>query len=107
MHCGMLRRMARRRRGETDSLNPVDAPCWLVIRDRVSRVVEHRALAPRADLRAALKAQGEVLAAAGWTIGDIPRNCSFFFADRGNDRVCVSIDCYEPGHVPASYGGGK
>ena len=62
--------MARRRRGETDSLNTVNAPRWLVIRDRVSRVMEYRALEARADLRAALKAHGSALAAEGWELGD-------------------------------------
>jgi hypothetical protein len=96
--------MARRRRGIIDSLDAVNAPRWLVVRDRVSRVLEYSPLAPRADLRAALKAKGVALAAEGWKIGDTPRNCSFFFCERDNDRWYVSVDHFEPGHVPVSHG---
>jgi hypothetical protein len=92
--------MARRRRGETDSLKPVNEPRWLVVRDVCSRAIDFQALAHRADLRAALNARTAALAADGWQIGDIPRNCSFVFCQRGNERVCVSIECYEPGTAP-------
>jgi hypothetical protein len=101
----MISTMARRRRAETDSLNPVDAPGWLVVRDRVSRVLGYQALAPRADLRAALQAKSAALAADGWQVDDIPVRCSFFFCERESERWCVSIDCYEPGTVPVSHGG--
>jgi hypothetical protein len=100
----MLRRMARRRRGATDSLNPVNEPRWLVLRDACSRAIEFQDLAPGADLRAALGARTEALAADGWQIGDIPRNCSFVFCQRGNERVCVSIECYEPGTAGLGHG---
>jgi hypothetical protein len=46
-------------------------------------------------LRAALNARTATLAADGWQIGDIPRNCSLVFFQRGNERVCVSIECSE------------
>jgi hypothetical protein len=36
-------------------------------------------------------------AAAGWAVDDIPRKCSFFFCELENERVCVSIECFEPG----------
>jgi hypothetical protein len=39
----------------------------------------------------------ERLQASGWVVDDIPCNCAFFFCDRQNERVCVSIECYEPG----------
>jgi hypothetical protein len=93
-----------RRRGVTDSLNPVNEPRWLVVRDVCSRAMESRILAPRADLRAALKARTDALAADDWTVGDIPRNCSFVFCQRENERVCVSIDCYEPGTAGLGHG---
>jgi hypothetical protein len=85
-----------RRRGVTDALQTVKEPRWLVVRDRVSRVVEFQALPPLADLRAAMQAERERLQASGWVVDDIPRNCAFFFCERDNDRVCVSIECYEP-----------
>ena len=91
----MLMRM--RRRTQTDALAPVNAPRWLVVRDRLSRVVEFRALLPLADLRAAMQSEGERRVAAGWAVDDIPRKCSFFFCALENERVCVSIECFEPG----------
>jgi hypothetical protein len=66
----MLHTWPRRRRGITDSLDTVNAPRWLVFRDRLSRVLEYRPLGPGADLRAALKAKGTVQAAEGWKIGN-------------------------------------
>jgi hypothetical protein len=48
------------------------------------------------DLRAAMTAKRTELAAAGWRVDSIPRKCGFFFADRENDRVCVSVECFEP-----------
>jgi hypothetical protein len=86
-----------RRRGETDALRPVNAPRWLVIRDRLSHVLEYRTLLPHADLRAAMQTEREQRTAAGWAAEDIPRNCSFFFCELENERVCVSIECFEPG----------
>jgi hypothetical protein len=96
--------MARRRRGATDSLNPVNEPRWLVVRDACRRVIEFRALAPGADLRAALNACTAALAADGWQVGDIPHNCSFVFCQRDDERVCVSIECYEPGMAGLGHG---
>ncbi|MDB6102822.1 MAG: hypothetical protein JWO52_2821 [Gammaproteobacteria bacterium] len=92
--------MARRRRGETDSLNSVNEPRWLVIRDRFSRAVEYRALEPRTDLRGVMEAERTRMTAAGWCVDTIPKNCSFCFCDRGNERVHIAIECYEPGHAP-------
>jgi hypothetical protein len=66
-----------RRRGVTDALRPVKAPRWLVVRDRVSHVVTVQALPPGADLRAAMQAERDRRAVAGWNVEDIPRNCAF------------------------------
>ena len=85
------------RRGQRDALRPVNEPRWLVIRDRFSRVLESRALSPGADLRAVMEAERGRRRGAGWATGDIPYKCAFFFCDLENDRVCVSIECYEPG----------
>jgi len=68
----------------------------LVVRDRASRAVEFLELAAGADLRAAIAAKQRELAGKGWRVGSIPRKCSFFFADRENERVCVSVECFEP-----------
>jgi hypothetical protein len=75
----------------------VQEPRWLVVRDRFSRVIESQALGPQTDLRAAMQATGDRRRSEGWAVEEVPRNCAFFFCDRQNDRVCVSIECYEPG----------
>ena len=92
--------MSTRRRGATDSLNPVNEPRWLVIRDRYSRAIEYRALEPRTNLRTVMEAERARRAAEGWSVDTIPKNCSFCFCDQGNDRVCIAIECYEPGKAP-------
>jgi hypothetical protein len=87
----------QQRRGRVDPLNPVDEPRWLVIRDRFSRVIQSLPLPPNADLRAAMRLEGERRGRAGWLVDCIPRNCAFFFCDLENERICVSVECYEPG----------
>jgi hypothetical protein len=90
--------ISMRRRSQTDALAPVNAPRWLVVRDRLSRVVQSDALPPlRGICRAAMQPERARRAAAGWAVDDIPRKCSFFFCELENERVCVSIECFEPG----------
>jgi hypothetical protein len=84
------------RRGRTDALDISREMRWLVVRDRASRPLEYRALQAGSDLRAAMATERAKLAAARWLVDAIPKNCSFFFADRDNDRVCVAIECFEP-----------
>ena len=50
-------------------------------------------------MRAAMQAERERLQASGWVVDDIPRNCAFFFCDRLNERVCVSIETAATGAV--------
>jgi hypothetical protein len=76
-----------------------------VIRDRVSLPVRYTQLPPGVDLSAALAQERERLIADGWCAEELTRH-AFCFCDRGDERVCVSIDCYEPGHVPISHGSG-
>ena len=84
------------RRGRPDALEISREPRWRVVRDRLSRPIEYRELPAGADLRAAMAAKHAELAAAGWRVDSIPKNCGFFFADREDDRVCVAIECFEP-----------
>jgi len=84
------------RPGRPDPLEKTGEPRWLVVRDRVSRALEYRMLAGGSDLRAAITAKHAELARAGWRVESIPKKCAFFFADRDNDRVCVSVECFEP-----------
>lgn len=86
-----------RRKGDSDALNPVNEPRWLVVRDRLSHVVSWQALAPKADPRSAMSAERARRVAEGWRAEGIPRHCAFFFCDRGEERVCVAIECFEPG----------
>jgi hypothetical protein len=86
-----------RRRSAPDSLATVNEPRWLVVRDRFSVVKEWRALRPKADLRALMNAEWTRRIKDGWHAEAIPRNCSFFFCNRENERICVTIECFEPG----------
>jgi hypothetical protein len=62
----------------------------------MSRALEYRMLPGGSDLRAAITAKHAQLAKTGWRVDSIPRKGAFFFADRDNDRVCVSVECFEP-----------
>jgi hypothetical protein len=77
-----------RRKGESDALNSVNEPRWLVVRDRLSQVVTCQALAPKVDLRAALSAERDRRVAQGWHADVSPRQCALYFCDRGEERVC-------------------
>jgi|SRR5689334_3236943 hypothetical protein len=84
------------RPGRPDPLEKTGEPRWLVVRDRMSRALEFRMLPGGSDLRAAIGAKQAELAKTGWRVDSIARKCAFFFADRDNDRVCVSVECFEP-----------
>jgi hypothetical protein len=77
------------------ALAPVNVPRWFVVRDRLSRVVEYHALLPHADLRAATRT--ECGRRRGGSSMYIPRTGSFLFCELENERVCVSIECFEAG----------
>ena len=65
----MLRSMRRRSRPEP--LKPRREATWLVVRDRLSQVVESTPLEPLVDLRAVLTAAREARIAEGWECEDI------------------------------------
>jgi len=92
--------MARRRH---NPLQPTDEPRWAVVRNQLSQPVRYRMLAPRTDLRAALAAEREQMIAEGWEADEL-RWYAFCFCQKGNDRWCVAIECYEPGHAPTGHG---
>ena len=75
-----------------------------MIRDRCSQALEYRELWPGADLRDALLVERGRKVADGWRVEDIPHYCSFCFADRGNERVCIAIECCEPGTAGLGHG---
>jgi hypothetical protein len=92
------------RRGRTDPLNSAQERRWLVIRDRLSRALEHRELLPGADLRAALEAERARRIGDGWRVEEVPHYCSFCFADRGTERICIKIERHEPGTAGLGHG---
>jgi hypothetical protein len=49
-----------------------------------------------------MEAEGGRRRRKGWAVERIPLFCAFFFCDRENERVCVSIECYEPGPAGSS-----
>jgi hypothetical protein len=93
-----------RKRGVADPLKPIDEPRWLVIRNRCRQALEYRELWPGSDLRGALEAECARRAAEGWHVEDIPANCAFCFCHRGKERVCISIECFEPGAAGLGHG---
>lgn len=90
-----LVRHTSRKRQSPDPLARVDGPTWLVVRDRVGRVLESTELVRKTDLRAVLNAAREERVAGGWTAGPIGAVCAFFFASRNGERVLVGIE-----HIP-------
>jgi hypothetical protein len=76
---------------------------WLVVRDRQSRPLEYRQLEPRTDLRAAMLAKRAGWVALGWRAGELKANRGFLFCERDNERICISVECYEPGNAPYGY----
>jgi hypothetical protein len=92
-----------RRRSSPDPLETVNATRWLVVRDVCSRPMRHSVLPPNADLRAALATEQQRLVDDGWTSEGMSRY-SFVYCKRENERVCVSIECFEPGTAPIGHG---
>jgi hypothetical protein len=85
------------RRSRPDSLAPVNAPRWLVVRDRLSQAIACRRLEPMTDLRAELLAERARRQADGWTVEELPGTGAFFFTERDGERCCVVIEAYLPG----------
>lgn len=79
-------------------------PRWLVIRNRCSQAIEYRVLWPRSDLRGAIEAERARMGADGWHVEDIPHNCAFCFASRDQERICISVECFEPGIAGLGHG---
>ena len=86
-----------RRRSSYDPLQPVDQPMWLVVRDNLQRALAATELRPRADLRAALAATRETLAAAGWEPDPGSLKWGFFFCRKAQARLGVTLESHDPG----------
>jgi hypothetical protein len=89
-------RHTSRRRSLPDPLAKVDAPTWLVVRDKVNAVIESTELVPGTDLRAVLTRAREARIADGWLADDIGPACGFFFASRNGNRVRVAVEGAAP-----------
>jgi hypothetical protein len=92
--CAILRAM--RRRNPPEPFKPRCEPTWVVVRDRLSRVVEVAPLEPCADLKAALTAARCARIADGWDCEAIGRSAAFFFCTRAGVRHLVSIEARTP-----------
>lgn len=100
MPCGILESMAPR---HGDRLTAAHEPRWLVIRDRMNRALEYRELWPGADLSGALDVERDRRIADRWRVDDLPHHCSVCFLERGEDRLCIAVECYEPGPAPIGH----
>jgi hypothetical protein len=92
-----------RRRNRPEPLKSRSQPTWLVVRDRLSQVVESTPLEPLADLRAVLTAAREARIADGWECEDIGPCVAFFFCSRAGVREMVSIEMRPPPAVGKSW----
>ena len=96
--CAMLAPMRHtsRKRSAPDPLLPVDVTTWIVVRDRLSRVVESQELSARTDLRGVLNGERDARIAEGWAAEDIGARCAFFFAVKDGERVLIGIERIAP-----------
>src|SRR5690349_1560440 len=91
------------RRSRPDPLQPASEPRWLVVRDRLSRVLESHELAPSTDLRAVLAEAREARIAAGWECEEIGDRLAFFFCARDGERHMIVIEAQQPPPVGAMW----
>lgn len=90
----MLRCMARRNRH--DPLQTVNEPRWLVLRNQLSQIDWHIQLPPKADLRASLEAGRQRLIDEGCAMEDIRPLLAFVFGQRGEERICLTVEALAP-----------
>jgi hypothetical protein len=91
-----------RRRSSPDALEIVNESRWLVVRDVCSR--------PCGIWRCRRSRISKLLWRpsvigwfwTGWVADEVTRY-AFVFCKRGNDRVCISIECFEPGTAPIGH----
>lgn len=89
--------MSRRgRRSTYDAFQPIDAPAWVVVRDRFNQVLKSERLEPQADLRSAFIAEQTRLVRDGWTDEDFSLDCSICYFHRAGERISVSISRNDP-----------
>jgi hypothetical protein len=67
-----------------------------VVRNVHRQPLEWRWLAPGLDLRAILNYERDKWLSEGWTCDDIGPICAFFFCQRREVRLQVSVERYDP-----------
>jgi hypothetical protein len=91
------------RRNVFDPLEPTAEPRWYVVRDRLGRVLEARALPTATDLKRTLVAAMLERIDAGWYLGEFGSRAGSFFCVRGIERISVGVEAAIPGQ-PVGYG---
>jgi hypothetical protein len=91
------------RRNVYDPLEPTAEPRWYVVRDRLSRVLESRALPTGTNLKRVLVAAMVERIDAGWHLGEFGSRGGSFFCTKGSERCQVGIEASDPGR-PIGYG---
>jgi hypothetical protein len=84
------------RRSRHDPLKIVDQDRWLTVRDAYGRLVQHRHLEPRADLKAAMVLALAEHANRGWTLESYSSELACSFCHRGEDRRQITIEQSDP-----------
>jgi hypothetical protein len=85
-----------RRRGRHDPLQPNAFATWLVVRNPLSQVVESKEIEPGSDLRAVLAGARADRISSGWVAEELGDRLAFFFCERSNERLLVSIEFRQP-----------
>jgi hypothetical protein len=84
------------RRNRPRSLQPLDQPTWLVVRDQYSNALEWRAIASGVDLRTVVGDARTERMKAGWSCTEVGPADNGFFADRANVRESVYVERFDP-----------
>lgn len=90
-----------RRRSRYDSLQPLDQPTWLVVRNVHSQAMDSRQVAAGANLRAVLTCARNERIAQGWGCQEIGRSCPVIFIERNGVRLQIGIERHDPEGPPA------
>lgn len=86
-----------RRRPRYDPLAPVNAPTWLVVRNKYSAPLEVTPLAPNADLRSVVIAEQARRLRDGWQFEETDlTSCSIVFCVKDGERISIGISFSDP-----------
>ena len=95
--------MRHYRRNRAKALHPIDVRTWLVVQSMASEIIRSQPLDPLSDLRRVLDGELERMRANGWVVCEPHSDSSAaFFAQCGDERLCVAIVTLEPGTMQKS-----